>query len=131
MRSRKLNRDRAGGWARFCGWGLAGFLLASLVSQAVIFLFPLGVLVVWVMVRRTREPRELLGSLAGLGCAAGLIGVLHLHDGGCSVHGETRTLTTTTISCGGFDGKPWLTVGVLMVAVAALTYRYVGRKSGI
>jgi hypothetical protein len=130
LRDRKLSRDRARGWARFCGWGLAGFLLASFVTQVAIFLFPLGVLVVCVMVRWTREQRELLGALAGLGCAAGLIGLLHLHDGGCSTHRDAEGLTTT-ISCGGFDGKPWLAVGVLALAAAAVAYQRAGHKSAI
>ena len=128
MRGRTRNRDRARGWARFCGWALAGFLLASLVSQAAIFLFPLGVLLVCVMVRWTSEQRELLGLLAGAGCAAGVIGLLNLNDGGCSTHEDALT---TTITCGGFDGKPWLAAGVVMVAGAALAYLRVGRNSAI
>lgn len=114
------------GWARFCGWALAGFLLASILSQIGIFLAPLGVAVVLVMIRRTREARELLGAVAGVGCVATTIGLLHLSDGGCSTHHDARS---TSISCGGFDGKPWLAAGLAIVAAALLAYHQMGRGS--
>jgi hypothetical protein len=118
---------RALGWARFCGWALAGFLLTSLVSQVAIVLVPVGVLTVCVMVGQTRERRELLGVVAGLGCAVALIGAIHVDDGGCATHRDART---TRVSCGGFDGKPWLAVGLMLTAAAALAYEHIGRRSG-
>jgi hypothetical protein len=69
----------------------------------------------------------MLGLLEGAGGVSAVIGLVNLNYRPCS---GTLVLRPgqSSISCGGFDGTPWLIAGLATMTLAAAVYWRVGRS---
>ena len=119
-------------WPWFIAWVLPGACFALSISVLGIFTLPLGILAALALGRRSGG-REALGLLAGVGIVLGVVGSIHLHYQACSASGGSLVLrvgqTSVGSSCGGVDGVPWLIVGVVLTAAAAVLYLLASRDS--
>jgi hypothetical protein len=109
-------------WLRFLAWTLVGLCLALGVSQVGLVTIPIGVvLAVW-LVRKRRTRGEMLGLLEGAGALGAVVGVFNLDYRPCPSGDVVLQLGQRSFSCGGFDGTPWLIVGLGVMALAAVLY---------
>jgi hypothetical protein len=114
-------------WTWFVAWMTPGVCLAFGVTALGIFTLPVGVLIVAVL-RLRRPTAEAWGLLAGIGAIVAWIGSLNLDYRACTTSNAGHlTLTvagrsSTTYSCGGVNGLPWLIVGGCAAGVAILAY---------
>lgn len=116
-------------WGWFAAWSLPGACIALGVSQIGLVTLPLGVLLgVWLS--RRSAARDSLGLVEGVGLVGVVIGLLNLDYSPCP---SDRTLTLApgqaSVSCGGFDGRPWLVAGMALVALGVLSYWLVTRRA--
>lgn len=108
-------------WFRFLAWGLIGVCLSLVVSQIGLFTLPIGILLILVM-RRRGESRERLGLLAGAGAVGAVVGFANLNYRPCSSGVTVLRIGQASVSCGGFDGTPWLIAGLATMMLAAVAY---------
>lgn len=107
---------------------MAGACYGFAVSQIGLLTVPVGMLLTAWLVRARRTGRELLGLAAGVGAVSVLVGGLNLDYRPCPTDGVVLAYGQTEFSCGGFDGLPWLIVGVMAVVVAGVAYALLGRS---
>jgi hypothetical protein len=102
------------------------------ISALAIFALPLGIVAVLVL-RRRSSGREVLGLVAGIGLAIGVIGSIHVNYQACSATSGSLVLpvghTSVGSSCGGVDGIPWLIAGVVLTAAAVILYLLASRPT--
>lgn len=108
-------------------WGLVGICLALVVSQLGLFTLPAGVLVA-LFLRARGERRERLGLLEGAGVVSAVVGVVNLNYRPCSSGDAVLRVGQTSVSCGGFDGTPWLIAGLVTMTLVAVAYWRIGRR---
>jgi hypothetical protein len=104
---------------------LPGACLAFGVSALGIVVLPIGLLLVWLLSRRSAAVHG-LGMLAGLGAIVAWFGVLNLTYRACSSTAGSGTVAPGGrgggSSCGGIIGTQWLVLGVGMVVAAIVLY---------
>jgi hypothetical protein len=112
----------------FLAWSVAGACLALIVSQVGALTLAIGLLLVALLLWRARG-REAIGLLAGAGAVAVLVGVINLGYNPCPSGPVVLKPGQTDFECGGFDGAPWLAVGLALMVVAAIAFRLMRRSA--
>ncbi|HEY7197482.1 MAG TPA: hypothetical protein VH306_09860 [Gaiellaceae bacterium] len=103
---------QARGWPWFGAWLLAGALFAlTLVGAASIgiFVLPFTLAAIWWAARRRGLGPEALGAVSGTGLTCVAIAILQAGPGGV-------------------DARPWLAVGLGLVALGGAPYALVRRR---
>jgi hypothetical protein len=116
-----------GRWVRFLGWGLVGVCVTLVVSQIGLFTLPIGLVLALIFSRGSRG-REMLGLLEGAGGVSAVIGLVNLNYRPCSGGPLLLQPGQSSISCGGFDGIPWLIAGLATMTLAAAVYWRLSRS---
>lgn len=117
------------GWRWFAGWSAAGavFTFSFLAGFSIgLFILPLAAaLLIWVAWSAPR-PVEALGFIEGIGATLLLIGLLNRDYTPCPPHGSLYlppgSPPGSSVSCGGFDPAPWRSAGIIVSALALLSY---------
>ena len=112
------------GWRAYFAFVLAGALLSFGLAGAAsvgLFVLPIGVVLFGLGIAYAPDTRDRWGVLAGVGAVGVLIGALNFNYQPCG-EGPTILNDEGTYSCGGFDGRPWLAVGMLMIGVSLALY---------
>ena len=104
------------------GWAIVGAALALSVSQLAIVTVPLGAVLIGFLARRSNG-RDVVGAVVGAGAVGVLIGVINLDYRPCPSNGVlVLPVGEREVSCGGFDGLPWLVVGASAMLAGVLSY---------
>jgi hypothetical protein len=119
-------RDR-GGWQAFAEWALALALLSFAVIGAAsigMLLLPFALLALALAARRNRAwPEALTGGLTGVGSICLFVAYINRAYSPCPTGpNRIRVVNGDHFSCGGFDPRPWLTVGLLLTAAGCVGY---------
>ena len=119
-------RDR-GGWQAFAEWALALALLSLAVIGAAsigVLLLPFALLALALAARRNRAwPEALTGGLTGVGSICLFVAYINRAYSPCPTGpNRIRVVNGDHFSCGGFDPRPWLTVGLLLTAAGCVGY---------
>jgi hypothetical protein len=122
---KNVARDRR--WRGFLLWSIVGACLALGVSQIGLVTVPVGVVLALWLGRRGGWGKEALGLVAGAGLVSALVGVINVDYRPCSSGSVVLGVGRTSSSCGGFDGLPWLIVGLVLVTAGTLMYLAVTR----
>ncbi len=106
-------------WTMFVAWGVAGAATGLGITSLAFVTLPVALVLVAVLA--LRAPREAVGLVAGVGATIAAIGALNLDYTPCA-RVEVLPRGTTDFECGGFDGTPWLVVGLALVIAAVLLF---------
>jgi len=123
------------GWRAFLSYVLAGGLLVFGILGAAsvgLFVLPFGVVLFGLSIAYAPDTRDRWGVLAGVGAIGVLIGILNINYQPC---GEGPVTVRPPIgedfsySCGGFDGRPFLAIGLLLIVASLIMYRRARARS--
>ena len=114
-------------WLRVLGWGVVGVCFALLVSQIGLFVLPIGLVLALILSRGGRGA-DMLGLLVGAGAVSAVIGFANLNYRACSDGPVVLRPGQSSVSCGGFDGTPWLIAGLVTMTLAAAVYWRLNRS---
>jgi hypothetical protein len=128
-----MRRARSGWWA-LGEWSLAVGIVAiavlSLPSLG-LFLLPVALAACALAAIRNRAwPEGASGVLVGTGVAGLLVGFLNLGYVPCSSGPMELAPGESSYSCGGFDPRPWLVAGVLLLGGGLVAYFLLSRGEG-
>jgi hypothetical protein len=129
-----VRRPRRGrSWQWFFAWMIPGICLGFGVTSLGIFLVPVG-LITGVALRSRSRTVDSIGGLAGLGAVVLWIGAINLDYQACGSHAPRFILppgapTSTSFSCGGVNGLPWMILGASAAAVAIALYLLMTRSA--
>ena len=127
-----LRLDKSIGWPAFFWYVLSGGLLSfGIVAAASVGLLvlPFGMVLFGLLIAYAPDPRDRWGVFTGVGAVGILIGLLNIDNRPCAgwvsgqETGSTSSGATSSVSCGGLDGRPWLVIGVLLIVVSLVVYR--------
>ncbi|MDH3605735.1 MAG: hypothetical protein OER12_01925 [Acidimicrobiia bacterium] len=114
------------GWRAFLSFVLAGGLIVFGILGAAsvgLFVLPFGMILFGLSIAYAPDTRDRWGVLAGVGAIGVFIGVLNLNYQPCDEGWVTVPPGEDSYSCGGFDGRPILAIGLLLIVVALIMYR--------
>ena len=129
-----MTRTRKTGWIAFGLWAVPGVVVGSLVSSIGVLLLPAGLVATVLLTRSTRVWPEALGLFEGIAAFCFLVVALNADYWTCPASGEviTRTKDSLTVeSCGTLNPWPWLIVGLIFAAGAAIAYGVAKRPPGM
>ena len=116
--------EETSGWSAYVVWAICGALWAfSFLSFVGPVVWPLAAALTWLAFKYTSQRRDALGLVAGAGAFVLFTGLLHIRDLPCD---SPRAATAS--GCGGFDSKPWLIIGSIVLLGAVLLYRSVRQR---
>jgi hypothetical protein len=133
---RRAEGKNAQDGARWFGWWTAagGLFTFSLLTGFSIGLFVLPLataLLLWVA--RRAPGREAIGFVEGVGIVLITVWFLNRDYTPCPPNGRLSIPASappgTSVSCGGFDARPWLAAGVLVSSLAFAAYAVARRRS--
>jgi hypothetical protein len=105
-----------------------GFLAGFTIGLPFLMLGLLLLAVVALRSERLRGPVLGLSLVIGAGLVIAAVGVLHLGDTPCDSEEVREAMRRgSSYECGGFNGVPWLLVGVAIAAAGALGAARQGR----
>lgn len=117
-------RDRSG-WRPLAEWAVAlGVVAFAVVGAASIgmFVVPFAIVAVLIAARRNRAwPEALMGGLVGVGSVFLFVAYRSRAYFPCP-SGPMRLAHGEHFSCGGFDPRPWLIIGVVLTAAGFVGY---------
>src|SRR5882762_1761790 len=100
-------------WRWFFVWATVGACLALGDSQVGLLTVPVGVLLALFLALKRRFGIALVGLIEGVAVVCAVVGALNLNSTPCPPSGSVGLLPgQESVSCGGFDGAPWLIAGV-------------------
>jgi hypothetical protein len=122
------------GWRWFGAWALAGalFTFSYLTGFTIgLFLLPLAAAALFVVAWQAPRLAETVGFGGGVALVALVAAFLNRDYRPCGEHGQLSippgAPPGTSISCGGTDPVPWLVSGLVIGALAVLTYALLTR----
>ena len=112
-------------WIGFTHWAGAGVLVSLSLAAAAsfgLFLLPVAGAAIVLLARRGGAWPVPLGVVAGVGVTLLALAALNLDSAPCT--GTTLTVAPgeTSVSCGGFDPRPFAVAGALLVAGATIAF---------
>ena len=113
----------------FLAWGLAGAGMSLFFSQIGAFT-ALPALLLAVALGWRGIGAEAFGLLAGVGSVAAAVGVVNLDYHPCPNHPVILPPGQHSFECGGFDGTPWLIVGIAITVASVLGFLLVSSARG-
>ena len=124
------------GWRWFAGWSVAGALFTfSVLTGFSIGLFIMPVAAVLLILVAWNSPRstEALGFINGIGVPLLLVAFLNRDFTPCPTDGiiylPAGSPPGSSASCGGLDPVPWLITGIVVSALALLSYAALRRRN--
>ena len=132
-----LRRDRRGawqvcavaGWGGFAAWALVGALLSLSVLGAAsigLFVLPVALLAAVTVGWTMRIWPEIAGALEGIAALSLFVGLGNLGSRPCPSSGSHTSSDTSgsSFTCGGFDPRPWLVIGVVLAGAGLAVYLF-------
>jgi hypothetical protein len=127
-RSRDASGVRGRGCRWFWAWSLVGAALGFSFLTGVsigLLLLPFALVLLWLVLYLSPRWPESIGFFEGVGLLLLVIAYLHRGDRACPANGTLQIEPTSagqSVSCGGLDPHPWLYIGLVIAAAAAMAY---------
>jgi hypothetical protein len=132
-RRRQATLPPARAWSvyGFASWALAGFLaVGALLLSIGLCALPFAVVATFFAVRTFSIGVGTIGSVAGVGLALVLIGIVNIGNQPCpSVPFSFAPGQLGSLECGGPSPTPWLVAGVASILIAVAVTAIYGRIS--
>ena len=127
-RSRGRSDEKGRGCRWFWAWSLVGAALSFsfLAGFSIgLFVLPLALTLLWLVLRASPRWPESIGFVEGVGVVLLVIAYLNRGYRTCPANGTAQLAPSTagqSFSCGGFDPHPWVYIGAVVAASAAIAY---------
>ena len=130
----------ASGWGGFLVWAFVGalFSLSFLGAASIgLFVLPVALVALGLTSRFVRRGPELAGLLLGAAVLSLYVGLANLGSRPCPSSGSgsgfvhVGTSERATSSCGGWNPRPWLLVGVTLAGSSVAAYSLARRREDV